>query len=181
MNVNRVATAGSIAIPTAQMGASAAQANKDGRHKRVEPAAIVSIRSRYTQGYEAARSGHAVQEAANQDVVSTNGLDRVRSLLKRGFESMTGGHKVQQLTYERTVSTPELTHNIETIERNVMGMAGGSEVQHQVKRPELSDKFVHQAKQLAAEVAEKLQQNTPKLEKIQARGIDRNAATRMLG
>lgn len=180
MDVNRVATAGRIAVPTVRMGPSAADANKDGRHKRVEPAAIVSVRSRYTRGYEAARSGHAVQEAGDPDAVSDSGLQKVRSILQRGFESMTGGHKVQQLTYEPRVSRPELNHIIETIEQNVMGMAGGSEVQHQIRRPELADTFVGEAKQLAAEMSEKLQQSRPKLETIQARGIDRNAATRML-
>jgi len=178
MNVNRVAAAGSIALPTARMGPSAADANR--KFKSVEPAAIVSVRSRYNQGYDAARYGHSVQEAVHRDEVSNNGLQRVRSVLQRGFDSMRGGHKVQQLTFEPTVSNSELTSHIDNIENNVMGMAGGSKVQHEVRSPKLADDFVHQAKKLAADVSSKLQQSKPKLAKIQAKGIDRNAASRLL-
>ena len=163
-------------MPT--FGPSASKASK--ASKKVEPAAIVSLRSRQAKGIVAAAGGHAVQEAAQPTQVSAGGLERVRSMLKQGFESMKGGHKVQQITYEPTVSTTELVNNIETIAENVMEMAGGSKVQHEVRNPRLADDFVRDAKKLSKEVSGELQQTNAELPTLQARGLDRNAVAKLM-
>lgn len=178
MNVTRIAAAGSVAAPTPTFGPSASKASKTS--KKVDPAAIVSLRSRQAQGIVSAAGGHSVQEAAQPTQVSTGSLERVRSLLKQGFENMKGGHKVQQITYEPTVSTSELVNNIETIAENVMEMAGGSRVQHEVRNPHLADDFVRDARKLSKEVSSELQQTNAKLPTLQSRGLDRNAVARLM-
>jgi hypothetical protein len=177
MNVTRIAAAGSVAAPTPTFGPSASKASTTS--KKVDPAAIVSLRSRHAKGFMAAQGGHTVQ-AAQPTQVSTGGLERIRSLLKHGFENMKGGHKVQQITYEPTVSTTELVSKIETIAENVMEMAGGSKVQHEVRDPRLADDFVREARHLSKEVSKELQQTNAKLPTLQARGLDRNAVARLM-
>lgn|GEM_PF-4228256 len=180
MNVTRIAAAGSIAAPTPRLGPSASEASS--QHKRVEPAAIVQVRSHHMRGWDAAAGGHAVQEAGNMEAVPSHALQRVRSVLQRGWDSMRGGHRVQQQTYEPTVSHPELTSTVNRWKSNVDSLATGSKVQHESKAPKHADRnYGPRARQLAEQVAAKLSAARPKLGEIQSMHIDRGAAARLMG
>lgn len=179
MDTTRIAVAGSSAAASPRIAPRASRVAA--QQRRVEPAAIVSIRSTHNRGWDAAAGGHSVQEASQLDAVPTRALEQVRSVLQRGWDSMRGGHRVQQATYEPTVSNTELTGTIQRWNRNNDGFAGGSKVQAEVRGPRLADRtYGPKARALAETVSAKLIESRPQLNSVQAVGLDRGAVRSIL-